>query len=88
MSKAIVTFQLSNGKEFRCEYGFSYWGGNYWNPPEWDVGEPTYYIDNKEVDYKNLPKGLDVLADKMYECDAHNPGPFKYTEEESPKGYD
>ena len=41
------------------------------------AGEPTYFIDGEEVDYKDLPKGLDAIADKLYEA---GPGEYSYSQ--------
>lgn len=68
---------MSNGQVLKCEYGFVVTPGNYFGlpedcyPDECDVGDPTYYIDDEEVDYAKLPKGLAVIADAMY-IDSHN----------------
>ena len=70
-----VTFELSDGRELKCEYPVSFTPGNISGPPEHcypdesDAGEPTYYLDGDEIDVSALPKGLDAIADEMYNAD-------------------
>ena len=97
MPNVTVTFEMSDGRELKCEYPYNVTPGNYSGlpencyPDEVDVGDPTYYIDDEEVDYDKLPKGLSTLADAMYE-DGENDSRFKYTAAEpdydGPDDYD
>ena len=97
MPNVTVTFEMSDGREFKCEYPYHVTPGNYSGlpencyPDEVDVGDPTYYIDDEEVDYGKLPKGLSSLADAMYE-NGENDSRFKYTAAEpdydGPDDYD
>ena len=76
-----VTFEMANGKTLKVAYHYSYWGGNYWNPPEIDVqddGEIT--IEDEPIDFKDLPKGLDKVVEEMYEADSRTKK-FGYTDE-------
>lgn len=78
-------FEMNDGRILSCEYGVSFTPGNYSGlpencyPDESEAGEPTYYIDGEEVDYKDLPKGLDKIADKLYKA---GPGEYGYSETE------
>lgn len=77
-SKIVQTsFELSDGRILKCEYGYTYWAGSYWNPPESDVGEPVYYLDGKRVEVDELPAGLDYIATKLYEAQE---GEYNYSE--------
>jgi len=71
---------MTNGRVLSCEYGVlhthAYVSGlpEDCYPEESDAGEPTYFIDGEEVDYKDLPRGLAAIADKLYEA-----GPNEYS---------
>lgn len=84
-------FEMTDGRVLSCEYGVSYTPAYISGPPEHcypeesDVGEPTYFIDGDEIEYKDLPKGLDKIADKLYEA---GPGEYGYKESEADDGYD
>lgn len=74
MPNVTVTFEMSDGRTLKCEYGYKVTPGNYSGlpencyPDEVDVGEPEYFIDDDPVEYNALPKGLDAIADAMYEA--------------------
>lgn len=78
-----IEFEMQDGRVLSCEYVLSVTPGRYsgpWKdcyPDESDAGEPTYFIDGEEVDYKELPKGLDAIADKLYEA---GPGEYSYSQ--------
>lgn len=69
-----VTFELSDGRELECRYGVAVTPGNYTGlpencyPDEYDVSEPEYFLDGEEIDVANLPKGLDAIAEAMYDA--------------------
>lgn len=67
MSLCTVTWEMKNGLTLCCVYPFHYTPASYWEPADSDLGEPTYYIDGDEIEYANLPRGLDRIADLMYE---------------------
>lgn len=73
-------FEMTNGRVLSCEYGVLYAPAYVSGlpedcyPEESDAGEPTYFIDGEEVDYKDLPRGLAAIADKLYEA-----GPNEYS---------
>jgi hypothetical protein len=77
MPQVTTKFELADGRILRCEYGFMHDPGGWDAPPETDVGEPTYYLDGDEVTVEELPKGLDVIAQRMYECGS---GEYGYKE--------
>lgn len=85
--EVTVTFELSDGRELRCEYSYSVAYGNISGPPEHcypdesDVGEPTYYLDDNEVNVEQLPNGLEVIAEAMYD-NGESDTRFRYTESE------
>ena len=87
MPNVTVTFEMSDGRTLKCEYGYRVIPGNYSGlpencyPDEVDVGEPEYFIDDDPVEYSALPKGLDIIADAMYE-DGENDPRFTYKAEE------
>ena len=91
MPNVTVTFEMSNGQELKCEYGYRVIYGNISGPPEYcypdetDVGEPTYYLDGDEIDVADLPKGLDVIAEVMYESGESD---SRFTYKESEPDYD
>ena len=70
-----TSFEMADGRELSCEYEVSYTPAKTWglpedcHPEESDVGDPTYRIDNEEVDYNKLPKGLAKIADALYNDD-------------------
>lgn len=74
MSSYAVTvkFEMRDDRELECRYSVEVTPGNYTGlpencyPDESDVGEPEYFIDGDEIDYADLPKGLDAIADAMY----------------------
>lgn len=88
-----VTFEMTDGRTLSCEYGLSVTPGNYSGlpencyPDECDLGDPTYYIDGDEIAYEDLPKGLDKIADAMYE-DGQSDRRFKYVESENEPDFD
>ena len=69
MSRQIVTvkFELKDGRILQCTYPVWYDAGTYWDPPESDVGEPDYELDGDPVNVEDLPRGLDRIANEMYE---------------------
>ena len=79
-----TSFEMSNGRTLICEYSYIYYPATWDDPADSDVGEPTYYIDDEEVEYKDLPKGLDVIADKLYEASY---GEFNYKESDDEPDY-
>lgn len=85
MPQVTVTFEMSDGRELKCEYPYHVTPGNYSGlpencyPDEVDVGDPEYFIDNDLVSYDELPKGLSAIADAMY-GNGKNDSRFKYTE--------
>lgn len=84
MPNVTVTFEMSDGRELKCEYPYHVTPGNYSGlpencyPDEVDVGDPEYFIDDDPVSYDELPKGLSAIADAMYE-NGENDSRFKYT---------
>lgn len=84
-------FEMQDGRVLSCEYVLSVTPAYISGPPEdcypeeSDVSEPTYFIDGEEVDYKDLPKGLDAIADKLYEA---GDGEYNYKEERDEPDYD
>lgn len=84
-------FEMTDGRVLSCEYVLSVTPGRYsgpWEdcyPDESDAGEPTYFIDGEEVDCKELPKGLDAIADKLYEA---GDGEYNYKEERDEPDYE
>lgn len=91
MPNVTVTFEMSNGQELKCEYGYRIIRGNYSGlpencyPDETDVGDPTYFLDGDEIDRDKLPKGLEVIADEMYESGESD---SRFTYKESEPDYD
>lgn len=88
-----VSFELSDGRELECRYSYSVTYGNYSGlpencyPDESDVGEPTYYLDGKEIDVTKLPKGLEAIAEAMYD-NGESDSRFHYSESDVETGYD
>lgn len=88
-----VSFELSDGRELECRYSYSVTPGNYYGlpencyPDESEVGEPTYYIDGVETDVTKLPKGLEVIAEAMYD-NGESDSRFHYNEADVATGYD
>lgn len=70
-----VTFELKDGRKLECVYSVAVTPGNYTGlpencyPDEAEIGEPEYLLDNDEVAVSQLPKGLSVIAEAMYEAD-------------------
>lgn len=91
--EVTVTFELADGRELRCEYSYSVTYGNISGPPEYcypdesDVGEPTYYLDDNEVTVEQLPKGLEVIAEAMYD-NGESDKRFTYSESEVEQDFD
>lgn len=56
MPQVTVTFEMSDGRTLKCEYGYSVTRGNYSGlpencyPDEVDVGEPEYSIDGDGIE--------------------------------------
>lgn len=88
MPNVTVKFEMSDGRTLECRYGYGVTRGNYSDlpencyPDEVDVGEAEYYIDGDEIEYEKLPKGLDVIADAMYEEGEGDPR-FHYSENDA-----
>lgn len=77
-------FEMQDGRVLSCEYVLSVTPEDCY-PEESDAGEPTYFIDGEEVDYKDLPKGLDAIADRLYEA---GDGEYNYKEERDEPDYE
>ena len=90
--EVTVTFELSDGRELECRYGYAVTYGNYSGlpencyPDECDVSEPEYFLDGKAVELSELPKGLEAIAEAMYEADSSS-RKFSYREDD-PEGPD
>lgn len=86
-----VSFEMKDGRNFECVYDVRVTPGNTYGPPEncypdeSDVGEPEYFIEGDEVEYKSLPKGLDAIADAMYNADESDKR-FKFEQEDLDDG--
>lgn len=65
MPNVSVTFKMSNGSILECRYGYYYQHATWDSPEQTDVGDPTYYIDDVEV--TQFPKGLEKIAEEMYD---------------------
>lgn len=97
MPQVTVTFEMNDGRILKCQYGYRIIPGNISGPPEFcypdetDVGEPTYYLDDNEINLSDLPTGLDTIAEQMYE-DTGQDKRFSYKEEQfadwGPSDYD
>lgn len=68
-------FEMGDGRTLAVSYGARLTPGGWGGPEEWDIGEPTYTLEGKEVELSDLPKGLDVIAEKLYNA---GPGEFHY----------
>lgn len=85
--KVTVTHETESGQHLRVEYEYTirygYKSGLPENcyPDETDEGEPTYFIDNKEVDYSNIPAELSDIFDAMAEESAEDDDRFKFKSE-------
>lgn len=85
MPNVTVKFEMTDGRTIECRYGYAVTRGNYSGlpencyPDEVDIGEPDYYIDGEWVNYNSLPKGLDAIADAMYE-EGEGDDRFTYSE--------
>jgi len=84
MPIATVTFEMKDGRELSVKYGYSYTPATYHDPADYDLGDPSYFIDGKEVSYEQLPKGLGELADVMYENGEYDER-FTYSVESDPE---
>lgn len=77
--------QMQDGRIFSCKYPVIITSGRLGGrpedsyPDESEAGEPTYYIDNKEVDSKDLATEFSEIADKLYEAGY---GEYSYSESE------
>lgn len=80
-----TSFEMMDGRILSCEYVLSVAPGRYWGawedsePDEVESGEPTYFIDGVEVSAAQMPKGLTVIADKLYDAAE---GEYNYVESE------
>jgi len=76
---------MSDGRELMCEYfvherpAVTHLPPEYCYPDETEISDPTYYIDGEEIAYEDLPKGLDVIADKLYYEAKWSPFKYNYT---------
>ncbi len=60
--------ELEDGRLLRMEYSTSELPGTWNDPPESDMGEPEYWIDNVKVHEEDLPKEItQVVIDEMIE---------------------
>ena len=66
MANVNVSFKMRNGKILECRYGYRYTPATFNDPEEYDVGEAEYFIDDIPIDIQDMPKGLDVIAEKLY----------------------
>lgn len=90
MASSWITrkFELKDGRELSCSYGVKYIPGRTSGPPEYcypdesDVGEPEYELDGVPVSVDRLPKGLNTIAEAMYEADQSDKR-FSWSEDDS-----
>src|SRR5690348_17177203 len=82
-----VSFDLSDGRVLSCEYNVSITygvhtlsNGDPGYPDEADVGEPEYELDGQPIEVSKLPKGLEHIANEMYEASEGDPR-FHYESE-------
>lgn len=93
MPNVIVEFTMRDGRTLSCQYAYHVTPGNTTGlpenccPDEVDIGEPTFYIDDVNVDFKKLPKGLNIIANRMLEVE-ETTSEFTYTEEPFDDGMD
>lgn len=73
-----VSFEMKDGRIFSIFWTEQRFEATFHDPAEVDEDDYIYQINGKEVRWQQLPRGLDDLADLMYE-DPHNPK-FKYDE--------
>lgn len=70
-----VAYKMEDGRTLYCEYDVNVIRGNTCGlpencyPDEVGVREPVYSIDDEEIAYSDLPVGLVVIADEMYDAD-------------------
>lgn len=62
-----VKFEMRDSRVLECRFGFATTPATYWDPGDCEVGDPEYLIDGEEVSYDDLPHGLDIIANEMYE---------------------
>ena len=62
-----VTFELADGRVLRAEWREWEDPATFDSPAEGDATEPTFYLDGVEVTPAEMPKGLDTLAELMYD---------------------
>lgn len=65
MPNICVTFKMTNGSILECRYRFYYRHATFDSPAEGDASDPVYYIDDVEV--SQFPKGLEAIAEEMYD---------------------
>lgn len=86
-------FELSDGRTLSCAYSYHVTPGNYSGPyessypDEVDEGEPEYELDGNPVEVAALPKGLEVIAEAMYEADQSDKR-FSYKEDQDDSSYE
>lgn len=85
-------FTLKDGRTLACEYGVhvtpgchTLSNGDPGYPEEIDLGDPAFTLDDEPIEESELPKGLDVIATKLYEC---GPGEYGYSESDERDDYE
>lgn len=89
-----VTFNMKNGLELTCQYSYTVIHGFTTGRPEdcypdeeTDPSDPVYFLDGTEIAVDKLPKGLEVIAQAMYD-DGRNDSRFSYKEDEADNSAD
>lgn len=72
ITDVTTKFEMSDGRILKCEYAVTCTFDKYE-----EAEEPKYFIDDNEVSYHALPKGLSEIADILYITDSSDYGYYE-----------
>lgn len=76
--EVTTRFVMSNFSVLECVYRYAYYPACRECDADVSIGEPTYFLDDKEIEKEKLPAGLEDVAERMYGA---GKGSFDYKEE-------
>ncbi len=82
--RVTTKFEMASEQVLSCVYEYTYFPGSNSEPPDVEMHEPTFFINNDIFDYELLPKGLNKIADEMLVA---GPGEFNFKEKEIFRDY-
>lgn len=76
--QVTTRFVMANFSVLVCNWRYSYVPASRFADADVAVSDPWYELDGEEINVEDLPKGLEDIAERMYDC---GKGHFEYKEE-------